>query len=64
MLNDRKQIGVWAWPVPSGGGVINHYRDEPDGRKGRGKGFGPPGGENRESLEWYWDEEVLPGVVA
>ena len=64
MLNDRKQIGVWGRPFPSGGGAINHYRDEPNGRKGWGMGFGPPRGESHESLEWYRDEEVLPGVVA
>jgi len=64
MLDNRNKLGVRGRLFPSGRGAINHYRDEHDGRKGRGKRFGPPGGEGRQSLEWYQDVEVQLGVVA
>ena len=44
--------------------MINHYRDEPDGRKEWGKRCGPPGGEDSQSLELCLDAGVQPGVVA
>jgi len=64
MLNDGKQLGIRGRPKPIGAGVINHYQDQPDGWKERWKGFGPPGGEDRQSLEWCPDAGVQPGVVA
>jgi len=33
--------------------VIIHFRDEPDCQRGRGKGAGPLGAEDRQSLEQY-----------
>jgi len=41
-----------------------HFGDEPDGRKGQGKGFGPAGGEDRHRLEYYQHAKDLLGVVA
>jgi len=51
MLNDRKQVGDRGRPFPSGGVAIIRDPDEPDGRKGLGKAFGPPWGKGCQSLE-------------
>ena len=64
MLNNGKKIGDRGRPSPIGGGVIIHFRDELDSQKGWGKGSGPLGGEDRQSLEQYQDAEVMLGVVA
>jgi len=41
-----------------------HFGDEPDSWKGQGKGFGPLGGDDRQTLKYYQDAEDLLGVVA
>jgi len=64
MLNDGKKVRVQGRPFPTGGGAIIHIRDEAYDPKERGKGSGPPGGEDRQSLEWFQGEEALPGVAA
>jgi len=38
MLDDRKHVGDWGWPLPSGRRLIIHYRDEPDDGKRQGTG--------------------------
>ena len=53
MLNDGKKRRGRGRPLTQGRGhwLIIHYRDEPDERKGRGKGLAPPGGEDHRNHE-------------
>ena len=53
MLNDGKKLRGRGRPLTEGRGhgLIIHFRDEPDGRKGQGNGLAPPGGEDHRNRE-------------
>ena len=53
MLYDGKKRGGKGRPLTQGTrhGLIIHFRDEPDEKKGQGKGSAPPGGEGHRSRE-------------
>jgi len=67
MLNDGKKRRGRGRPLTQGRGhgLIIHDREEPDGRKGQGKGSAPPGGEGRRNREYCQDAwRVKLGEVA
>jgi len=64
MVNDGKGGEGGGQPPAGLGGQITHFRDVSDDQRGRGMGLIPPGGEDRQSLEWNRGVEDLPeGVV-
>jgi len=64
MLDDGKEGKGGGLPPVVFWGRVTHFQDVPDELKGLGTGLVPPGGENRQSLEWNRGVEGLPqGVV-
>jgi len=64
MLDDRKEGEGGGLSPAVLGGRVTHFRDVPDEVSGLETGLVPPGGEDRQSLEWNRDMEGQPkGVV-
>jgi len=63
MLNDGKKGRNRGRPFPSGGGTVNHPRDEPVDFWGEGKALAPPLGEGGQGLGWYQGPKALLAVV-
>jgi len=61
MLDDGKEGEGGGLPPAGSGGRITHFREVPDEQRGLGTGLVPPGGEDRQSLEWNQGVKGLPG---
>jgi len=64
MLDDGKEGEGGGLPPARLGWRVTHFQDIPDELRGPGTGAAPPGGKDRQTLEWSRGAEALPeGVV-